>query len=75
VQIGATLRYLMYHDVYGQPDLARELYGKLPEAARSFAHLDFAAARAACPHGVDIPRYMRRAAEVLGGGAETARVG
>lgn len=66
VQIGATLRYLMYHDVYGQPQLARELFAKLPAEARApLAHADFSRAAAACPHGLDLNRYLRRAAEVL----------
>jgi predicted aldo/keto reductase-like oxidoreductase len=66
VQIGNTLRYLMYHDVYGRPELARDLFRALPEEARNFAHLDFKAAAAACPHGVDVDGYLKRAAQVLG---------
>jgi uncharacterized protein len=65
VQIGPTLRYLMYHDVYGKSELAKDLYRKLPAEARQFAKVDFGAARAACPHGVDIAQWMKRAAEVL----------
>jgi predicted aldo/keto reductase-like oxidoreductase len=65
VDIAATLRYLMYHDSYGKRDRARELFRELPAEARSFSHLDFSAARAACPHGVDLDRLMRRAAQVL----------
>jgi predicted aldo/keto reductase-like oxidoreductase len=65
VQIGPTLRYLMYHDVYGKSELARDLYRKLPPEARRIHGVDFRAARAACPHGVDIERWMKRAADVL----------
>jgi predicted aldo/keto reductase-like oxidoreductase len=65
VQIGNTLRYLMYHDVYGRPELARDLFRALPEEARNFAHLDFQAAAAACPNGVDVGGYLARAARVL----------
>jgi len=65
VQIGNTLRYLMYHDVYGRPEVARDLFRALPEEARNFAHLDFKAAAAACPHGVDVDGYLKRAAQVL----------
>jgi predicted aldo/keto reductase-like oxidoreductase len=65
VQIGPTLRYLMYHDVYGKTELAKDLYRKLPKAARRIAGVDFAPARAACPHGVDIAHWMARAADVL----------
>lgn len=65
VQIGATLRYLMYHDVYGQPDEARWRFSLLPGDARDFAAADLERARAACPHGVDIPRLVERARQVL----------
>jgi uncharacterized protein len=65
LQIGPTLRYLMYHDVYGKSELAKELYRKLPPAARQIGKIDFTAARAACPHGVDIAHWMKRAADVL----------
>jgi predicted aldo/keto reductase-like oxidoreductase len=64
-EIGPTLRYLMYHDVYGKTELAKDLYRKLPAQARRVAGVDFAAARAACPHGVDIGHWMARAADVL----------
>ena len=30
LQIGPTLRYLMYHDVYGKSELAKDLFRKLP---------------------------------------------
>ena len=65
LQIGPTLRYLMYHDVYGKSELARDLYRKLPQPARQVSGVDFGAAAAACPHGVDIGRWMSRAADVL----------
>jgi predicted aldo/keto reductase-like oxidoreductase len=65
IQIGPTLRYLMYHDVYGKSELAKDLYRKLPPEARQVAGVDFGPARAACPHGVDIAHWMARAADVL----------
>jgi predicted aldo/keto reductase-like oxidoreductase len=65
VQIGDTMRYLMYHDVYGEKDKARDLFGRLPSPARRLTGIDFRAANAACPHGVDVARHMRRAAEVF----------
>ena len=34
VRIGDTMRYLMYHDAYGEPGKARELFAKLPAEAR-----------------------------------------
>jgi uncharacterized protein len=65
VEIGPTLRYLMYHDVYGKTELAKDLYRKLPAAARAISGVDFSGAQAACPHGVDIAHWMRRATDVL----------
>ncbi|MDD9937660.1 MAG: aldo/keto reductase [Myxococcales bacterium] len=65
VRIADTMRLLMYHDVYGEPDKARELFQRLPAEARALAGVDFAGANAACPHGVDIARHMKRALTVL----------
>ncbi len=65
LQIGPTLRYLMYHDVYGKSELAKDLFRKLPAEARQIAGVDFTPAHKACPHNVDIAHWMRRAADVL----------
>jgi predicted aldo/keto reductase-like oxidoreductase len=65
LQIGNTLRYLMYHDVYGKPELARTLFKALPDEARNLAHLDFTAAAKACPHGLDVGGLLNRAAKIL----------
>jgi uncharacterized protein len=63
--VGDVLRFLMYHDVYGKPELARTLFRALPEDVRMIAHRDFSAATKACPHGVDVDLFMKRAATVL----------
>ncbi len=65
VRIGATLRYLMYHDTYGDTETARQLFSQLPEGARRLREVDFRPANAACPHGVDVVSYMARASEVF----------
>ena len=67
VQIGATIRCLTYHDAYGQPDVARERFRKLPAEARQLAGVDFSGANKACPHGVDVAALMERAQKVLAG--------
>ena len=68
VQIGATLRYLMYHDVYDEPAKAQELFSAaVPPSARQLCATDFREAEAACPHGVAIGELMERAFRVLGG--------
>jgi uncharacterized protein len=65
VPIGATLRYLMYHDTYGERAKARELFQALGPGARRLGDVDWSQANRACPHGVDIAAHMRRAREVL----------
>lgn len=65
VQIGNTMRFLMYHDVYGEPDKAQVLFDGLPEEAKQLANVDFSGANRACPHGVDVAAHMRRANELF----------
>jgi predicted aldo/keto reductase-like oxidoreductase len=65
IEIGTTLRYLMYHDSYRDVETARQLYAQLPESARHIEGVDFSKAAALCPHQLDIAKHMRRAAEVL----------
>ena len=65
VKIGATLRYLMYHDMYGEKEKARNLFRRLPAEAQQIQGVDFRAANAACPFGVDVAAHMKRVEEVL----------
>ncbi len=66
VQIGSTMRYLMYSDVYGQGDWAKELFQtRLPPEAQRLTGVDFSGANDACPHGVDVAYHMGRAARVF----------
>ena len=65
VRIADTMRYLMYHDVYGDPAEAKRRFAELPPAARELAAYDFSAAKAACPHAVDLVWHMKRAQQVL----------
>lgn len=65
VRIGDTMRALMYHDAYGEPEKARALFDALPAAARSLRVVDFEPANRACPHGVDVVAHMRRAADLF----------
>jgi len=69
VKIGTTIRCVMYHDVYGQPDEARRRFAELPVEARRLEGVDFTPANRACPHGVDVRAHMERARELFGGGA------
>lgn len=66
VQIGDTMRYLMYHDMYDEKDKAKRLFKALPQASQRLSGVDFRAANTACPHGVDVVAHMGRAAKVFG---------
>jgi predicted aldo/keto reductase-like oxidoreductase len=65
VQIGTTMRYLMYHDSYGEMDKAKEMFAALPEGAKKIEGVDFSGATRACPHGIDVAWHMNRAKDVL----------
>ena len=65
IEVGTTLRYLMYHDTYRDPEMARALFARLPEQAKRIEGVDFAEAAALCPHKIDIAKHMQRAAHVL----------
>lgn len=65
VRIGTTLRCLAYHDSYGDPEKARRVFRELPAEAQRLEGVDFAGARRACPHGIDIEAQMQRARELL----------
>lgn len=66
VRVADTLRLLMYHDEYGEPERARRLFRDIPPTERDLAGLDLAAAARACPHGLDLAALLGRAARVLG---------
>ena len=65
VKIGATMRYLMYHDSYGNAEEAKARFRKLPAEAQRIRGVDFSGANRACPHGFDVAGHMKRAAEVF----------
>jgi predicted aldo/keto reductase-like oxidoreductase len=65
--VGDVMRALMYHRSYGDPELARKVFGQLPETARrGLAAFDYAAAERACPYGLPIGQLMREADELFG---------
>jgi len=66
VPVGDVMRCLMYHRSYGDQELARKVFGQLPETARrGLAGFDYAAAEQACPHGLPIGQLMREAGELF----------
>ena len=65
VKVAETLRYKMYHDSYGKQKEARQLYRQLSHGARALDGVDFSAATAACPQGIDIEYQMHLARKLL----------
>jgi len=65
LRIADTLRYLMYHECYGETDEARALYRALPRKARDFKAIDLSEATAACPQGIRIAERLAQARHVL----------
>jgi len=69
VKVARPLRYLMYCECYGETKRARELYARLRPEERAFDDVDFGAASAACPQGIDIAARLRVARSKLDPGA------
>lgn len=65
VKVADTLRYLMYHECYNDSERAQKLYGRLSPEQRQLDHVDFSAATAACPQGIDIASRMKAARRAL----------
>jgi uncharacterized protein len=64
--IGDVMRCLMYHHSYDEKELARQVFGQLPETARrGLAGFDYAAAEQACPRGMPIGQLMQEAGELF----------
>lgn len=66
VPVGDVMRYLMYHNDYGDRDLARQLYRELPASARRrIVTADYSLAESRCPQNMAIGKLMKQAAELL----------
>ncbi|GMU92100.1 MAG: hypothetical protein AMXMBFR4_11580 [Candidatus Hydrogenedentota bacterium] len=65
LRIADALRYLMYYESYGDPEMARLLYNALPPLERDFEGIDLSAAAIACPQGIDIESRLRAARQYL----------
>ena len=64
--VGDVMRALMYHRSYGNQELARTVFRRLPETTRrGLAGFDYTAAERACPHGLPIAQWMREAGELF----------
>ncbi len=56
--LGDLTRFLTYHDHHGHKGEARRHYAALSCAERDWSGADLAAARAACPNGLDFARLL-----------------
>jgi uncharacterized protein len=66
VPVNEVMRCLMYHNYYGEPELARLTFAGLPEAVRrDLTAVDYSRAEAVCPQRLAIAALMRQAAEML----------
>ena len=65
LKVADALRYLMYHECYGDPETARLLYNALDVDERDFDRIDLTAAIKACPQDIRIDERLRRARALL----------
>jgi len=65
LKVADALRYLMYHECYGDPETARLLYNALDLEEREFDRVDLAEAIKACPQGIQIDQRLRKARALL----------
>ena len=65
VKVAASLRYLMYHECYGETERARTLFERLSPEERAFDAVCFDGATEACPQGIDIATRLREAEQAL----------
>jgi uncharacterized protein len=67
VPVSEVMRCLMYHQYYGEPELARLTFAGLPDETRQrLTEVDYSRAEQACPHRLAIATLMRQAREMLG---------
>jgi predicted aldo/keto reductase-like oxidoreductase len=63
--IEEPLRYLMYHECYGKPERARELYHGISNERRIAHSAALQAASAACPQSINIAAPLEKAHALL----------
>ena len=65
VPVNEVMRCLMYHQYYGEPELARLTFAGLPEEVRQrLTEVDYSRAEQACPQRLAIAQLMRQAGDV-----------
>ena len=66
VPVNEVMRCLMYHQYYGEAELARRTFAGLGEEVKQrLAEVDYSQAEQACPHGLAIADRMRQAKKIL----------
>jgi aryl-alcohol dehydrogenase-like predicted oxidoreductase len=66
IPVNEVMRCLMYHQYYGEPELAKLTFAGLPEEVRRrLTEVDYSPAEQACPRGLAIAAFMLRAMEML----------
>ena len=66
VPVADVMRYLMYHNSYGECGRARSLFAQLsPSTRKQINSIDYSMAERKCPQRLPIGRLMREAAKVL----------
>ncbi|MGD0113175.1 MAG: aldo/keto reductase [Armatimonadota bacterium] len=65
VRVADIMRYMLYHDGYGDESRALGLYRALPASSTAAACADCGKCRAVCPWGVPVRSRMERAHAVL----------
>jgi predicted aldo/keto reductase-like oxidoreductase len=66
VPVRDIMRYVMYHESYGMPELAKEEFAKIEGSIRSkLCEFDYSAAESKCPHKLAIGQIIRDASARL----------
>ncbi|UCE82986.1 MAG: aldo/keto reductase, partial [Deltaproteobacteria bacterium] len=66
VPVADVMRYLMYHQSYGDCDRAKSLFAQIPSSIRErIDRLDYSLAEERCPQRIPIGRLMSEAVKVL----------
>jgi hypothetical protein len=67
IPVGDIMRYLMYHNSYGDAERARSCFAEIPQQIRArLTSFDYSRAERLCPQKLRIARLMEHAVEVLG---------
>jgi predicted aldo/keto reductase-like oxidoreductase len=64
--VSDVMRSLMYHNNYGDKQLARQTFAAIPASVRAnLLNIDYSAVEARCPQRMPIAKLMRQAVEAL----------